>query len=146
MRTAIATMTATNSTSIFSRTAECFCAGSTPWIFRSNSSAWTRPPWPCPLSQRLLQFAQLRFDLRLLAGGQQVAVDPQPFLAAAKNLAGILQCLAIFPIDHRWFPYPAFKTEMNASCGMFTLPMAFMRFLPSFCFSHSLRLRVMSPP
>ncbi len=26
------------------------------------------------------------------------------------------------------------------------LPTAFMRFLPSFCFSNSLRLRVMSPP
>ena len=30
---------------------------------------------------------------------------------------------------------------MNASCGMFTLPMDFIRFLPSFCFSSSLRLQ-----
>jgi hypothetical protein len=45
-----------------------------------------------------------------------------------------------------WSPTPPVNTEMNASCGMFTLPMAFMRFLPSFCFSQSLRLRVMSPP
>ena len=35
---------------------------------------------------------------------------------------------------------------MNASCGMSTLPTRFMRFLPSFCFSSSLRLRVTSPP
>ncbi len=39
-----------------------------------------------------------------------------------------------------------FSTAMNASCGMFTRPMLFIRFLPSFCFSRSLRLREMSPP
>ncbi len=38
------------------------------------------------------------------------------------------------------------RMAMNASCGTSTLPTAFMRFLPSFCFSRSLRLRVMSPP
>ena len=40
----------------------------------------------------------------------------------------------------------AFNTSINASCGMFTLPMDFIRFLPSFCFSSSLRLRDTSPP
>lgn len=39
-----------------------------------------------------------------------------------------------------------FKTAMKASCGTSTLPTAFMRFLPSFCFSSSLRFLVMSPP
>jgi hypothetical protein len=39
-----------------------------------------------------------------------------------------------------------FKTAKNASCGMSTWPTRFMRFLPSFCFSRSLRLRLMSPP
>ena len=34
----------------------------------------------------------------------------------------------------------------NASCGTSTRPIVFIRFLPSFCFSSSLRLRVMSPP
>ena len=43
-------------------------------------------------------------------------------------------------------PQFVFSTSMNASCGMFTRPIAFIRFLPSFCFSSSLRLRVMSPP
>ena len=42
--------------------------------------------------------------------------------------------------------FHAFNTSINASCGMFTVPNAFMRFLPSFCFSSNLRLRVMSPP
>ena len=35
---------------------------------------------------------------------------------------------------------------MNAFCGISTDPTDFMRFLPSFCFSSSLRLREMSPP
>jgi hypothetical protein len=34
----------------------------------------------------------------------------------------------------------------KASWGTSTRPMVFIRFLPSFCFSSSLRLRVMSPP
>jgi len=42
--------------------------------------------------------------------------------------------------------YCAFKTWMKASCGILILPMLFIRFFPSFCFSSSLRLRVMSPP
>lgn len=38
------------------------------------------------------------------------------------------------------------RAAMNASCGTSTRPTIFMRRLPSFCFSRSLRLRVMSPP
>ncbi len=38
------------------------------------------------------------------------------------------------------------KAEMNASWGTSTRPMLFMRFLPSFCFSNSLRFLVTSPP
>jgi hypothetical protein len=38
------------------------------------------------------------------------------------------------------------SAAMKASCGTSTLPTIFMRFLPSFCFSSSLRLREMSPP
>ena len=38
------------------------------------------------------------------------------------------------------------STARNASCGISTRPTRFMRFLPSFCFSSSLRLREMSPP
>ena len=39
-----------------------------------------------------------------------------------------------------------FSTARNASCGISTRPTRFMRCLPSFCFSSSLRLREMSPP
>ena len=38
------------------------------------------------------------------------------------------------------------NTAMNASCGISTLPTRLRRFLPSFCFSSSFRLRVTSPP
>ena len=38
------------------------------------------------------------------------------------------------------------NTAKNASCGISTLPIWRMRFLPFFCFSSSLRLREMSPP
>ena len=41
---------------------------------------------------------------------------------------------------------PIFSTARNASCGISTLPTRFIRFLPSFCFSSSLRFREMSPP
>ena len=40
----------------------------------------------------------------------------------------------------------SFKTARNALCGNSTSPIIFIRFLPSFCFSRSLRLRVISPP
>ena len=38
------------------------------------------------------------------------------------------------------------SAAMNASCGMSTFPYWRIFFLPSFCFSRSLRLRVASPP
>ena len=38
------------------------------------------------------------------------------------------------------------KTDKKASCGTSTDPMAFIRFLPAFCFSRSLRFRETSPP
>ena len=41
---------------------------------------------------------------------------------------------------------PTFRTARKASCGISTRPIRFIRFLPSFCFSSSLRLREISPP
>ena len=45
-----------------------------------------------------------------------------------------------------FLPSPPPRAAMKASWGTSTRPTIFMRFLPSFCFSSSLRLRVMSPP
>ena len=39
-----------------------------------------------------------------------------------------------------------FRTATKACWGIITEPTIFMRFLPFFCFSRSLRLRVTSPP
>ena len=64
-------------------------------------------------------------------------------------------CIVLLPASrlpdagrHLSFPVgvSAPRAAINASWGTSTRPMAFMRFLPSFCFSSSLRLRVMSPP
>ncbi len=41
---------------------------------------------------------------------------------------------------------PVESAAMKASWGTSTRPTIFIRFLPSFCFSSSLRLRLMSPP
>ena len=46
-----------------------------------------------------------------------------------------------------WAPAPSeVSAAMKASGGTSTDPMFFIRFLPAFCFSSSLRLREMSPP
>ena len=45
-----------------------------------------------------------------------------------------------------YFSEPVSSTAKKAFCGMSTLPIDFIRFLPSFCLAHSFRLRVMSPP
>ncbi len=41
---------------------------------------------------------------------------------------------------------PVSSTARKAFCGISTEPIDFIRFLPSRCLAHSLRLRVMSPP
>ena len=49
-------------------------------------------------------------------------------------------------VSRSFAPSPVERAAMNASYGTSTWPSIFMRFLPAFCFSSSLRLRVMSPP
>jgi len=52
--------------------------------------------------------------------------------------------LALLAEDHGRLLY--LQDGEEGSCGISTLPTCFMRFLPSFCLSSSLRLREMSPP
>ena len=72
--------------------------------------------------------------------GREVAV--KALLAAERDVD--VEAPSLFP--HRVLHQSIFKMAMKASCGTSTLPTAFMRFLPSFCFSSSLRLREISPP
>ena len=53
---------------------------------------------------------------------------------------------AVHRLGYLAFSSPVDRAAMNASWGTSTRPTIFIRFLPSFCFSRSLRLRVMSPP
>ena len=56
---------------------------------------------------------------------------------------------SIFFLPLSYLPVPSSPTlraARKASWGSSTLPMRFMRFLPSFCFSRSFLLRVISPP
>ena len=51
-------------------------------------------------------------------------------------------------VGHRSAPHQSssLRAEMNTSPGTSTRPIAFIFFLPSFCFSSSFLFRVMSPP
>ena len=65
-------------------------------------------------------------------------VEPVPHIRAGD--AGVNE-------DDQPSPSPdSSSTARNASCGTSTRPTCFMRFLPAFCFSSSLRLRLTSPP
>ena len=103
--------------------------------------------------------AQARREAELVAGADK---GPRAFYAAAGygKLGGILggtvvialvaqhllrqQNFLFFALSSSGFDDP--RTERKASCGISTFPTCFMRFLPSFCFSRSFLLRVMSPP
>ncbi len=69
---------------------------------------------------------------RLLSGDGR-EIPAMPFLPKCRSLWADRQ-------SSGW------RIDMNASWGMETFPTVFIRFLPSFCFSSSFRLRVISPP
>src|SRR5690349_2452850 len=78
--------------------------------------------------------------------GHGVLVDGGPLLAAPRDLDG---GAGVHRLDtaHEADPVsPVDSAAMKASWGTSTRPTIFIRFLPSFCFSSSLRLRLMSPP
>ena len=97
--------------------------------------------------------AQAKREAELVSAADR---GPRAFYGAAGygKLAGILGgtvAIAVLPLGGggallgRVHP-STLSTARNASCGISTEPTDFMRFLPSFCFSNSFRLREMSPP
>ena len=100
-------------------------------------------------------------DTLQIAGAKALAVrklkirfQPTPGLGpAARGLARIAL------VRGEWYRRPSarntvgvrghssiFSAEMNASCGISTLPNWRIFFLPAFCFSRSFFFRVASPP
>jgi len=49
-------------------------------------------------------------------------------------------------LQWRYVSSPLLRTAIKAFWLISTLPIAFIRFLPSFCFCSNFRFRVMSPP
>ena len=73
---------------------------------------------------------------------EQMTASP----SGSKSCAAALAALAHLEAHDCLLPWPMLSTARNASCGTSTAPTCFIRFLPAFCFSSSLRLREMSPP
>jgi hypothetical protein len=94
-------------------------------------------PLICPTCQMVSQDARPAGSRRLLCMGLFSI-----FLLPASGRTQSHYALAVEPSPQ----LSTFSAAMNASCGMSTLPNCRIFFLPSFCFSRSLRLRVMSPP
>ena len=94
-----------------------------------------------------LELPQQRVDVRRVLAraaddGDEVAV---PAAVGAERQVHV-QVARTAPV-HQLFPcWPMLSTARNASCGTSTMPTCFIRFLPFFWFSSSLRLREMSPP
>ena len=101
-------------------------------------------------SLREAAFAPERLELRRKAGclpkllqdGNRGARVLPRRIKAGRKLCGPIDTVHVV-IAHS---SSTLRTARNASCGTSTEPMFLMRFLPSFCFSRSLRLREMSPP
>ena len=93
------------------------------------------------------------FELELSQHGVDVAIvlalapddGDEVAVAAAVRAKGKVHVEVANVSAHR-DESPRLSTARNASCGTSTAPTCFIRFFPFFCFSSSLRLRVMSPP
>ncbi len=82
---------------------------------------------------------------------QGVTEEPHlisPSLCVRLRVATSNHCVERSPLASTWSEesQSSLRAEMKTSPGTSTRPIDFIFFLPSFCFSSSLRLRVMSPP
>ena len=64
----------------------------------------------------------------------------------AMGAAGVAFIHLVNFISNRRQSSPRLSTVMKASCGTFTLPIAFIRFFPFACLLSSFFFREMSPP
>ena len=99
-----------------------------------------------PILDGLANPLDLRFQIRDRAFAEDVAAITKQLLCMANEQPAVFYVTLGEHGNCACRGYCARRTWMKASCGMLILPMLFMRFLPSFCFSSSFRLRVMSPP
>ena len=92
------------------------------------------------------QFGQHVIEL-VRAGRTERALERADRRGAARRQLRLTPLTRASHLERHYFFVPSrLSTARNASCGTSTAPTCFMRFFPAFCFSRSLRLRVMSPP
>ena len=133
------------------------------WVHRYNAEGVAglrdrpRPGRPCGLDegQQALSAGERRERAVAVDVGQ---ADPPRAVVGDRELAGRASPVGPRPGPHVGGPGDGhFLPDFSAGCvvasaatkasgGTSTEPMFFMRFLPAFCFSSSLRLRLMSPP
>jgi hypothetical protein len=75
--------------------------------------------------------------------GQEVFLLPMVVLAMG---APLMAGLTMIFVPARDYSSSSLSTLMNAFCGISTFPTMRIRFFPSFCFSRSFFLRLISPP
>ena len=104
----------------------------------------------CDKAMLVYEFRDHENDKPDLFGTKEISIVPNQYskMTNQRSITAIQHWLFIFVISKTIDQHyePTFRTARNASCGMSTFPTRFMRRLPSFCFSRSSRLRVMSPP
>ena len=120
-------------------------AGQRPWL-RVRRRPAAEEHGLEPLGQQVatkLELGQQRIDVRLVA----VAAPDERDEVAVAAAVGAERNVHVEVADAAHLRSPSrLRTARNASCGTSTAPTCFMRFLPFFWRSSSLRLREMSPP
>lgn len=106
-----------------------------PWARRSRRRPGERPRRDAPKPAR-----QRRQGAVPTTGADALSAPQRPAGPLARAPLLLLGYFFLSPSESED------STAMKASCGTSTLPTIFIRFLPSFCFSSSFRLREMSPP
>ena len=94
----------------------------------------------------LLELGEQRIDVGAVLPGSPDHRDEVAVPAAMRAERQVNVEMADRAHYERFRSESRFSTARNASCGTSTPPTCFIRFLPFFCFSRSLRLREMSPP